>query len=727
MSSLFLSVLLFICLLCQQTLICSNLDGTASIIYKNQHQVFSDGESARGYVRMNGGFTIKPGATASLDTVVSVSGSIDLRETGEMQLLKDLQLDSGLTWSSGGNIKGRGHALILNDTLFIPASKVIHFSSDTILDGKGHVLDLAEHAQLFVDDNVTVTLRNLVVKNKRNNVQNPCIRCASMRSKLALDNVELTMANDVDFLQGQLYVHNDVIFSGTSAFIYHSPEASFIAPSGILKFDIGTTFSFAPTTTTDHLFQLQDRTSALYLNGCTLNTTTSGMRLTKGSLLFDNKIALNSNTGVELSTLSTLTSAAYGNGAILSAIRTIRWSPNGKFLFIAGDNPATGAGGFANIDEIRVYKFDGSSLTAVTSRPYGTSVRILELSPDGTILAVGGAGPASGGGFANTDELRLYRFDGSTLTPVDSKDYGSFVGGIAWSPDGRFLAIGGQGAGAVGGFANTDEFRVYSFDGVTLTAITSQPYGTSMREVSWSPDGKVIAIIGTGPASGGGFANTNEIRLYSFNGSTLTALTSQNYGTTVIDVDFTPDGKFLVVSGDGATATGGFANTDETRVYQFNGSSLVAVTSRDSGGVNVRTARWSGDGRFLFITGDTPVNPSGGFSNTHEFRVYRFDGSTLTPLTSQQFGDTLFDAQISPNGDVIAIGGFNPTNPSGGFSNTDELRLYSVNFIKDSSPQAYSRSIVFGNSALGSLSNLNVEVLGAAHVTINGIVNDDSV
>ncbi|MBS1988156.1 hypothetical protein JST56_04140, partial [Candidatus Dependentiae bacterium] len=82
----------------------SNLDGTSSLVYKNQHHVFSDGESARGYVRMNGGFTIKPGATATLDTVVSVSGSIDLRETGQMQLLKDLELDSGLTWSSGGSI-----------------------------------------------------------------------------------------------------------------------------------------------------------------------------------------------------------------------------------------------------------------------------------------------------------------------------------------------------------------------------------------------------------------------------------------------------------------------------------------------------------------------------------------------------------------------------------------------------------------------------------------------
>jgi hypothetical protein len=146
MTSLMKTTKTLLCLmLASQTyLSCSNLDGTAAIVYKNQHHVLSDGESARGYVRMNGGFTIKPGATATLDTVVSVSGSIDLRETGQMQLLKDLELDSGLTWSSGGSIKGRGHALILNDTLSIPASKVIHISSDTVIDGKKRTGALAQ-------------------------------------------------------------------------------------------------------------------------------------------------------------------------------------------------------------------------------------------------------------------------------------------------------------------------------------------------------------------------------------------------------------------------------------------------------------------------------------------------------------------------------------------------------------------------------------------------------
>ena len=154
----------------------SNLDGTAAIVYKTQHHVFSNGESARGYVRMNGGFTVKPAAKATLDTFMTVSGGIDLRETGVLQLISDLELDSRVTWSSGGYINGRGHALILYNQLSIPPSKIIHISGDTVIEGKGNTLFIGNNAQIFVDNNVTLTLRNLVVRKTKNSLTNGCLK-----------------------------------------------------------------------------------------------------------------------------------------------------------------------------------------------------------------------------------------------------------------------------------------------------------------------------------------------------------------------------------------------------------------------------------------------------------------------------------------------------------------------------------------------------------------------
>ncbi|MFA5306585.1 MAG: hypothetical protein WC365_03990, partial [Candidatus Babeliales bacterium] len=77
----------------------------------------------------------------NLDLLFSVSGGIDLRETSTIRMLKDLEFDSGVTLTTGGNIDGRGHTLILNGDFRIPAGKVLHFNGDTILDARGFAVN----------------------------------------------------------------------------------------------------------------------------------------------------------------------------------------------------------------------------------------------------------------------------------------------------------------------------------------------------------------------------------------------------------------------------------------------------------------------------------------------------------------------------------------------------------------------------------------------------------
>lgn len=306
-------VVFFISVLWQQVG-CSNLDGTSSIVYKNQHHVFYNGENAQGFVRLNGGFTIVAGATATLDTVTSVSSSIDLRDTGVLQLLKDLEFDSGLTLSNGGSINGRGSAIILNSKLEVPASKVVSFTGNTVVDGQGNVLLLQEHARLSVSNNVTVTLRNCIIQNTRNSTATPFIALGGSGAKLAFDNVIIAAANDLNITTGQLFFHNSVNFTGTSALVYQSSEPSFVAPQSTLYFDINTTFSFVPGSTDNTLFRLQNNTAELHFNGCSLQATSTGMRLTKGRVLFENKVRVDSNTDSGNQSISN--GIVFGNSAV---------------------------------------------------------------------------------------------------------------------------------------------------------------------------------------------------------------------------------------------------------------------------------------------------------------------------------------------------------------------------------------------------------------------------
>ncbi|MBS1987590.1 hypothetical protein JST56_01190 [Candidatus Dependentiae bacterium] len=699
----------------------SNLNGTASVVFKNQHHVFNNGEIAQGYVRLNNGFTIVNGAAASLDTVVSVSGDIDLRQFGTMNLLTDLVLDSGVTITQSGRINGRGHGIVLNGNLTIPASKILHFTGDTFIDGNGATLELKEHAQLQIDANATLTLRNLTFKNTRNSLFSGPIRINSSSSKLAFDNVILNPIGDMPFSFGKIYIHNDVIFSGTSALVYYSSSPLFVAPHSRFLFDISTAFSFAPTgTDAKNLFILQDRTSTLHLNGCTLNTTASGMQITKGNLILENKVILNTRNSSTFSTLTSVTSFRDQD------VSRVRWSPTGKYLALVD------SGGVGRSTLI-ICEFDGVSLTITTSRDYGNSsgsIVGIDWSPDEQYVVIGGGGPSGGGntGFAagNTNALRVYQFNGSTLTGVASVHpiSGGTVYTTEFSPDGKYIAAGLE-------FPTTsNELAVYSFNGSSLTLIDDIDWGadgagTRILDISWHPTGQYLAC---GGSYAGGVGD--EFKIFSFDGTTIASVTSKSYGGgtgQVHAVKWHPSGTTVAIGGRFQTAVGGFTATEQLRLYNFNGTTLTALTGK-AYGTRIHACSWDQTGSSLLIGGYVPSS-GGGFANTDELRIYSFDGLTLTPLASVDYS-TIGGGTVHPNwrpgGEFFATGGSTPS-AVGGFVNDDTVRIYRPDFSFSNVAQSFNNGLVFGNSSVGASANLNVEILGAAHVTINGVVSDDSV
>jgi len=291
-----------ILLIIQSNLFSSSIDGTSSVKYLTANQVFHNGEYARGYVSFKSGATILSNAIASFNTQEPFTGGLDLRSTGTLSLEGDLILDLNFSLSGSGVISGNGKTIFLNENLTIPDNSVIHISTNTAIDGQGKNLVFGRRGKIFVDANITLTLRNLSIIQNFNNPTDPCLRLAALTSKLALYNVEMDLSQDFLFPQGQLFIHGDVAITGTSAFIYQSTQPSFITSGATLAFAQNTTFDFSPPTggtpqlLAKDFLMMQDATSKLILDSCSLKTTSTGLRLTKGQIVFDNKVTVSSTS-----------------------------------------------------------------------------------------------------------------------------------------------------------------------------------------------------------------------------------------------------------------------------------------------------------------------------------------------------------------------------------------------------------------------------------------------
>lgn len=652
-----------------------SLIGVSNVVYMTNHGVFHDGQFVKGFVRINNGFSIDPAASVLFDTFITVSGGIDLKDTGILNLNNDLRLESGVTFSNGGIISGRGHSVVLGSALRLTPTtnvRVLTIRSDTVFDGCGKPLIIGDRSQIFVENNITLTLRNLVLQTGKFS-QTPPIRLASLGSKLALDNVVVELGSDFDFRQGQIFVHNDVEFCGTSALVYRSPRPSYITSGGLLTFDKGTTFSMAPASFTDALFTnvptttsskflvMQDVSSALFMNGSSLATTYTGLRLTKGNLFLDNHVVFNSVAAMDLSSLTSIGNAPTGGGPT-----SVQWSPDGRYILLSNSNAS---------NTFQVYSFDGvSAPTAVGSAvPTGAIPFSVAWSPNGRYIVAGAYGAVF---------LQTYSFSGNS-TPVQiggNAASGVIPAGVTWSPDSRFIAIASR-SGSAG-------LQIYRFNGnSTATTVGSIAGFAGADYVDWSPDGRYLALVSE---------NTSNFQIFSFDGANTPVAVGPTVtlpGLSTI-VKWSPDGRYIALT---CVSTGSF------QIYKFDGINapkrLVNAVFGSSYGID-----WSPDGRYIALLLGNSV------------RIFHFDGnSSLTPVFSTSVGSFLYSVAWSPNGQYIAFTDYN----------NNLIHVYKVNFTNTTTPQAFSQSIVFGDSRIGSGANLNVGLLGGANVEVLGKINED--
>ncbi|MBU4270218.1 hypothetical protein KKE07_05095, partial [Candidatus Dependentiae bacterium] len=184
--------------------------------------------------------------------------------------------------------------LILNSDLNIKMTA--NFFNSCSINGNGNRINLDTSGIINIGAGSSLTIKNAEIYglSKQN------LKCLSDNSSLIVQNCVLTLTSNYLFDQGSILFDKDVIISGTNFFTYASRQTSTINSDSRLYLSQNLTFSYAPKRNNKDLIYMTDVSSGLYLDGTTLLSTNTGLRLSAGSLFLDNKVTI-SALGIALS------------------------------------------------------------------------------------------------------------------------------------------------------------------------------------------------------------------------------------------------------------------------------------------------------------------------------------------------------------------------------------------------------------------------------------------
>ncbi|MCX5921734.1 MAG: hypothetical protein NTX86_00155 [Candidatus Dependentiae bacterium] len=219
-------------------------------------------------------------------------------------------------------------ALSSNTTL----KNMARFKGVCALDGKGITLDLSASFTatngnaILVDAGSSLLLQNMTISGVSANK----MACLDNLGTLSLENVTWIQTDSTVFSLGRLYISGELRVTGTTVFAYTSNQQSTIGSNSMLYFDSGMTFSYNPSSSANNLLAFADRTSLLHLYETTLQTTTTALQLTKGTLVIDGVCPVVSgaqNVGQAIS---------FGDGVSANNNLTIRVLPESGLNVVSG-------------------------------------------------------------------------------------------------------------------------------------------------------------------------------------------------------------------------------------------------------------------------------------------------------------------------------------------------------------------------------------------------------
>jgi len=272
-------------------------------------------EILHGFVAVKNGLVLPLRGEATLDIIGKIDKKFDFNN-GTAVLAGDITLGSAIKLRNSGSISGNGYVVSLSGDIRVNDS--ISFISDTIIDGHGSSIIFEGDGNLVINDNVQLTLKNLQI----NDLMTKKIIFVGSNSTLKIQNSTLNLCSDMTFDQGKFIVSGNVDISGPYKFSLNSLQPTRICKHSVLTINPEVVLQYNPGGNVLHdvrsLMQMEDKTSTLYCNGCTLDIPSNGLQLTKGRLIFENKVLIN-NYGNEDSSKGFV----WGDGTIANDLHVL--------------------------------------------------------------------------------------------------------------------------------------------------------------------------------------------------------------------------------------------------------------------------------------------------------------------------------------------------------------------------------------------------------------------
>lgn len=260
----------------------------------------------------------------------AIEGEIVIIDPNKTLMFQNIVLrDFASTDVSFGNSASK---LIFDDrvTLEIFTSELNYtwtFIGDCVLDGVGRTLTMGPNGNIFIAQGSQLTIRDITMKGLASHK----LRCDTNASTIFFDgSVHLFMDNDFTMSMGKFSINGDLDLSGTFTFHYTSNQQSSLKRKSSMTIRPGTTFRYAPSVANKDLFDMQDPSAELFLNGATLATTSTGIRLRRGTLTVDRKSYLKNTGGV-----SDSEAIVFGDGTAINDLQ-IQIIPAASLQLLSG-------------------------------------------------------------------------------------------------------------------------------------------------------------------------------------------------------------------------------------------------------------------------------------------------------------------------------------------------------------------------------------------------------
>lgn len=172
-----------------------------------------------------------------------------------------------------------------------------YFEGTTILDGGNKILDFATNGNFVLRPGSSLFIDNVTLRD----IHSYKIRCMDNRCTLSIGNVIWKQDGNFTLTNGRFDVVGLWDLKGSSTFQYSTNNTSTITSFGTMIIEDNMTFKYAPTVARKDLLRFSDVNARLWLNGGSLATTTTGMRLTVGTLYVTSQSYLKNQSAVSTS------------------------------------------------------------------------------------------------------------------------------------------------------------------------------------------------------------------------------------------------------------------------------------------------------------------------------------------------------------------------------------------------------------------------------------------